>query len=79
MSFPKWIYHKSHSPTVIEDIQSLESAIFDGWRESPADFLEAEVEDNKSVLVVKAKALGIEVDGRWSVERLKKEIDDHDH
>lgn len=69
--------------TVPNTAQSLAEAEAEGWYQSPALAYEASLKpaepvaepDTRDELVKLAESLGIKVDGRWSVARLKQEID----
>ena len=63
---PAWGYHPKEGAKIFAD-----GVLPDGWSDTPVA-----VEDPKDALREEAEALGITVDGRWSVERLQQEIDD---
>ena len=73
-------------PDTAQDIAAAES---DGWRRSPAEALEASKpkpvaepilprRTEREELEILAESLGIKVDGRWSIARLRTEIDNKD-
>ena len=41
MSYPKFLYHKSKSPTIVNDADE-HAALGKGWEETPAAFEEGE-------------------------------------
>ena len=72
---------------VADSAQAISDAARDGWAMSPAEALEVSkrpapepedgpvVVDPRDELAKLAESLGIKVDGRWSVARIKQEID----
>ena len=53
-----------------------------GWADTPAAFKKKpdapeKVSETLEILRERAKSLGVEVDGRWKVARLKAEIEKH--
>jgi hypothetical protein len=60
----------------VDDSEHLKM-LADGWSESPWDLDAiqfAPEPDEKTELIAQAEALGIDVDRRWSVVRLRREI-----
>lgn len=68
---PGWLYNTGDRRELFLTEAELDAAIADGWKQSPADVVEG---DEKADLIAKAEALGIEVDKRWGVQKLKDAI-----
>jgi hypothetical protein len=81
---------KTYETLPVATAEALESALHDGWYWSLEDAAlgppsPAPVEalpdapqnlaDERATLVAQAEALGIDVDGRWSEKRLRREIE----
>ena len=81
---------KTYDTRPVASPEALEAALRDGWHWSledaalglpaptPVDALpEAppSLADERALLVVQAERLGIDVDGRWSERRLRREIE----
>lgn len=81
---------KTYDTRPVASLEALEAALRDGWHWSledaalglpapaPVDTLpEAppSLADERALLVVQAERLGIDVDGRWSERRLRREIE----
>lgn len=47
MSYPKWKYHKTEEPKLVES-EEQEKELGGDWKESPADFEQASEEKPKS-------------------------------
>jgi len=80
MGHPCWIYHDTEQKKVI-DSDDRESMLADGWRSHPDrqnNPANLEAEDKLNSLKITAKALGIKVDGRSTIQSLTKLIDEHD-
>lgn len=65
--------------TVPDTAQAIAEAARDGWHRSPAEAQAASDtavrEPTRDELIALAESLGIKVDGRWSVARIRQEID----
>ena len=69
-----WGYHPKEGAKIFED-----GALPDGWSDTPEGMSEPAVEAEgptaKEALQAEAAELGVQVDRRWSVDRLQEEID----
>lgn len=84
MQFPKWKY--AQDAAIIVQDESEESALSGAWFDSPADVpapiavltedeqLLVDARDEKTQLRAKADALGIVVDARWGIAKLKEAL-----
>ena len=76
-----WLYHRTEAPRVFETAGDVETALADGWADTPAAFTDEPAPDSEqdgnelTVLRTQAEALGIKVDARWGAKRIQKEID----
>jgi hypothetical protein len=70
--FPKMVYSPTEAPRIVVDADE-QAALGDNWYESPdAAAAERSLEaDEKDVLIERARAAGVAVDGRWSVAKIK--------
>lgn len=37
--YPRWMYHKTEEPKIVENEEDFDTLKADGWRESPAPFI----------------------------------------
>ena len=80
MPHPVFVYHDTEAPKVVNS-DEREALLAEGWRShpdrqnNPADL---EAQDKLDSLKITAKALGIKVDGRSTIQSLTKLIDEHD-
>lgn len=70
--FPKMVYSPTDAPRIVADADE-QAALGDNWYETLVEaaaerLLEA---DEKDVLLERARAAGVAVDGRWSVAKIK--------
>lgn len=73
LKVPRWLYNTQDRAAIFNTQEDIDAAIAEGWKESPADVVAQEV-DEKSALIAEAEALGIDVDKRWGVQKLKDVI-----
>ena len=77
----KWLYHATEEARIFED-EAIARAIEDGWHDSPDGAKEApktEVVDDvlsREELLSMAASLGVQVDKRWGVIRLREAIEE---
>lgn len=38
--YPRWMYHKTEEPKIVDNGEDFDSMKADGWRESPAPFID---------------------------------------
>ena len=67
--FPKWVTPENGVPCVVQNAEQ-EAAVM-----APVEKSSAPAKTEKDALRHEAAALGIEVDGRWSADRIKSEIE----
>ena len=74
--YPKWLHFDVDGNVMAVPLAGEFSSMFFETSEDESSFLNKEVADNDTIQVLKDEALklGIKVDGRWSLERLKEEI-----
>ena len=68
-----WGYHPKEGAKIFED-----GVLPDGWSDTPDGIPEPAAEGEptvKEALQAEAAELGVQVDRRWSVDRLQEEID----
>ena len=82
MDYPKWKYGQDDAAVIVQD-ESEESALEGAWFDSPADVPEAvialtddeqmivDAKAEKITLLAKADALGISIDARWGIAKIK--------
>lgn len=72
--YPKWLYSKD-AAKIVQD-QDEADALDGDWRESPADFDGADVNEptERDALIAKAAALGLKIDKRWNDDKLAEAI-----
>jgi hypothetical protein len=73
----QWVY-SGRTGKIVSD-EEAEELYKQGWKDHPHDVLKSEprLADSDEVAALKASAelLGIEVDGRWGITRLRKEVE----
>ena len=69
--YPKAVY-KGEESALVRSLIEEEALRSDGWNLDTIQF--APEPDEKTELIEQAEALGIDVDRRWSVVRLRREI-----
>lgn len=84
MEFPKWKY--AHGDAVIVQDEGEEAALVGDWFDSPAEVVAPPVSitedeqllidarDEKASLRAKADALGIAIDARWGITKIKEAL-----
>lgn len=84
MEYPKWKYSQDAS-RIVQD-ESEESALVGDWFDSPADVPDAvaaltddeqmivDAKAEKVTLLAKADALGISIDARWGLAKIKEAL-----
>lgn len=68
-----YMQHERHGNNIVyteEDALSCEKL---GWKR--AEFPSVRTGDDKEALIKEAESLGIKVDKRWSISRIRKEIE----
>lgn len=68
---PTWLFHATEKARIFTDEAEMKQALADGWADTPAAFPDS---TEKEELTAQAIELGIQVDKRWGVDRLRKEI-----
>lgn len=84
MQFPKWKY--AHGDAVIVQDEVEEAALPGAWFDSPADVpappvvltddeqMMVDAKAEKAQLLTKAGALGITLDARWGIAKIKEAL-----
>ena len=76
IDFPKWLHFDANKNQVFPPLEGEFFSIYVENSSEEIDKLGIEVSNNDTIQLLKDRALelGIKVDGRWSIERLKEEI-----
>lgn len=76
-----WLYHRTEPARIFATASEVEEALADGWADTPAAFdgTQDTAGDDIDDLRAQALARGIEVDKRWGIPRLKKELAGNDN
>ncbi len=76
---PVWLYHKDHPEGRIFEDDEVRDALKQGWSDAPGNVEIEEISDappTKEELIGIAQQLGVKVDRRWGIERIRQAIED---
>lgn len=70
--YPKWVHHVDGRSKIVNDADE-EASLGEGWGKvaEKAQSIESELDS----LIAQAESLGIKIDNRWGVKRLREEIE----
>ncbi|CAJ0710698.1 hypothetical protein ACPCHQ_17040 [Ralstonia thomasii] len=78
--FPKWKHHAGGSSQIVNSAEE-EADLGPDWYDTKQPVVEAEEKEEKAIeseldaLIVRAGELGITIDKRWGIKRLREEIE----